>query len=616
MVILFHCGSSLFHGGFIGVDIFFVISGYVIFNSTANYKQFGITEIIDFYKKRLFRIYPALLLMLFLTFIASILTMSTVSLDSFGKQLFFSSLSASNILYAQGHNYFDSNAPVLLHTWSLGIEMQFYILFPLIIIIYRYLSQLNHSAGKYYISILLLLSFIWATLSSAENNSFFLLQNRAFEFLIGICASILSLNYNAKKLPNLAITLAIAAGLLLSSIFFRNGEYHPGLYTIIPCLFAAASMVFFSSRPFYEGKIIAAAAYMGRISYGIYLFHFPITIFTKEILSDDVLTLIIVNLIITIPLSHFSYKYFEKPIRHYGYQATRKIIALAILIASTGVMLAGLGYLTAKMNGWPIRLKYFNNYAYEISQVHTQHKDKFKRGYNINKTGNQRILFVGDSVLQQYIDPISNSLNIPAKQIDSVTRGGCLLLKNVDFNDTFADISCNSLRHKLYNITTKYDYIIFSQDWSSYRETLLNADTSSNKYHYDYIMPFISDTLDHFKNIGNNVILLGIHPTIKYKAKLEIGPTFTKEYYEEFKNSLQITISTTNQVHNKNILDKLANKYDVKVINPISIFCVDNSNECVLKNDEWSYFHDSQHITKAGQSVAENYFSNILKTEP
>ncbi len=186
IVILFHCESSLFQGGFIGVDIFFVISGYVIFNSTANYKRFGIIEIIDFYKKRLFRIYPALLLMLFLTFIVSIFTMSTVSLDYFGKQLFFSSLSASNILYAQGHNYFDSNSPVLLHTWSLGIEMQFYLLFPLIIIIYRYLSKLNHCANKYYISILLLLSFIWATLHSAEDNSFFLLQDRAFEFLIGI----------------------------------------------------------------------------------------------------------------------------------------------------------------------------------------------------------------------------------------------------------------------------------------------------------------------------------------------------------------------------------------------------------------------------------------------
>lgn len=615
MVILFHCEASLFQGGFIGVDIFFVISGYVIFKSTENYKRFGAVEIIDFYKKRLFRIYPALLLMLILTFIVCIFSMSTVSLDYFGKQLFFSSLSASNILYAQGHNYFDSNSPMLLHTWSLGIEMQFYLLFPFIIFVYRYLSRPSHWGNNYYLYLLLLLSFIWAASHSTEDNSFFLLQNRAFEFLIGMCAALLSFNRSVKKITKHAVTIAIAAGLILCSIFFTNGEYHPGLSTIIPCVLAAVSMIFFSSSPFYEGKITSVSAYIGRISYGIYLFHFPITIFAKEILSDNTLTLILVNLLITLPLSHFSYRYFEGPIRRYGYKNTKKVISLATIIILVAIMLSSLGYLAAKKEGWPIRLKYFNGYAYNLTQVHTQSKTKFQRGYNVDKAGNQRILFIGDSVLQQYIDPISQALNIPAEKVDSVTRGGCLLLKNVDFHDTFADISCNSMRRKLYNITKQYDYVIISQDWSSYRKTLLNADISSNKDHYDYIMPFISDTLIHFKNNAKNIILLGIHPTVKYKTKLEIGPSFTQNQYQSFKNSLEIAIDSKTKRHNNKILDKLASQHGVKIINPISIFCNENLSQCILQNHEWSYFYDSQHITKVGQSLAEIYFSDILKAE-
>ena len=606
-VILFHCNIALFKGGFLGVDIFFVISGYVMYLTTYDRDHWTIFDIAEFFKKRVLRIYPVLLLCIVLTTAACALWMSTTAFDYYGKQSFFAALSISNILYAQGHNYFDPNTPILLHTWSLGVEMQFYMLFPFLMIGLGWHKKNTPHLFTYIFLTLIIFTLFWSSMTSAENKSFFLLQNRAFEFLIGMFAAQLSVQNNTFLATyKTAIYYVFLVILILCVAFFENGSSHPGIYTLAPILCTALFMYINKDHSLHESKTATTFSYLGRISYGIYLFHFPITFFTKELISDSPLILLLSNFVITIPLAALSYHYFETPIRRSGYQKTFISYIQSGAVLTCAVAIAASGYLIAKMEGMPERLKFLNPYAYEISEIHTQDKSMFTRGYNIQSSENKTVLFIGDSLLDQYIAPISSALDIPKSDIDSVTRGGCLLLKGVDFKDTFADISCSGLRDQLYALDTVYDYVIISQNWQKYKKTLLNADKKTTKDpSLTYITPFIAKTIEHFRHENTKIIILGVHSSIKYAKKLEIGPTLSKNRYQNFKNSLKTRINE--QTHNRKLFKDLSTKYGVDIIHTIGIFCR-TSLDCTLHDNEWSYFVDTQHLTKPGQAYAQEYF--------
>lgn len=607
LVILFHCDLPLFKNGFIGVDIFFIISGFIMYRATRKTKFWQLRDIFLYYQKRLLRIYPALLMMVFLTAICGALWMNVAAYDYFGKQMFFASLSASNILFSQGHNYFDKTSPIFLHTWSLGIEMQFYALLPIILLAQHYLSKYLKVSPMIFIGGLLIATFCYAHFLSIQGTTFFIFQARIFEFFIGMFTATIVKDKQEKKVHSGITTLIIYTCICASIIVFSYTYYHPGLSTLVPLLLCAVYITYYSYYNYPKGKIVNLFTYTGRISYGIYLYHFPVTIFAKNIFFLKSWELLLANILITLPLAHLSYKWFETPLRQCGYQRSKKSLTIVLAVTITSLILAASGYIIAKKQGIPERLRFFNSYAYKVAQVHEQSRDMFTRGYDVSSYNNSRILFIGDSVLQQYIAPISSALGISKNEIDSVTRGGCLLLKGSDFKDSFADISCDDLRHKLYNNSKKYDYIVISQAWGSYQNNLLNAEKPIDKHSYHYILPFLEETIEHFQKYSSNIIVLGIHPTMKYNALLNIGPRLNKQQYQSFKDSLMINKENKS---NKTLLNVLSERYNAKVFHTIDIFC--SNKECVTQNDQWSYFKDSEHLTTYGQELAKDYFEGAL----
>ena len=589
-------------GGFLGVDIFFVISGYVMYLTVSNKQTFGFRDITPFFKKRLFRIYPVLLATLFLSAICAGLVMNTSAYDNFGKQLFFAALSLSNLHFAQGLDYFNhQSVPILLHTWSLGVEMQFYVLFPLAIILLNY-------AQKYKTALLICaigFTTAWMLHTSGQSASFYLLQNRAFEFLIGM----LSAQYVSPHTKHLrTVSILVLIGLFLCLILFSE-ESHPNLYTILPVLLSAVflNLGYYASH---RGVTINTLSYIGRLSYGIYLFHFPVIYFTEHMFGHNPLILLSANIVLTMPLAALSYRYFETPIRRIGYSSSLKSYGLAFVIALCALILAGSGFLIAKKQGLPERLRYFNPYGYSVSQTHTPSKEMYIRGYDVKSHTKAKILFIGDSLLQQYIDPITDVLGLSSDHIDSVTRGGCLLLKNVEFEDKFADISCDELRTKLYTLKRHYDYIVISQNWEDYRTTLLNADpTLLEATDVQYIMPFLRDTLEHFAPHSDQIIVLGVHPRFSYDKKLEIGPTFTKQDYQNFITSLALVPEHIKE--NKTLFSELNSK-KIQVIHPVDLLCGRDAQNCMTQDAGWSYYNDSQHLTKPGQNFAEQQLKAIF----
>jgi len=290
-VLLFHFGVPGLGGGYVGVDVFFVISGYLITKGIADeLVRTGSFSFSHFYARRIRRIIPALIATLAMTTILAIASLTPADLVAYGKSLIASSVSLSNLLFWSESGYFDaaSQTKPLLHTWSLSVEEQFYLFWPaLIYLAYRLFSR----RGLFWSIVAAgVLSFIANHLVVTAHNIgyksdlFFLPQFRVFEFAIGAIGC-----FVVKKLPSsrwlhellMALGLAIIA---YSIAWLREGMVFPYVKAIAPCL--GALLVIVAHRSTSAGALLTnkAATWIGAISYSLYLTHWPIVVFVDQYL--------------------------------------------------------------------------------------------------------------------------------------------------------------------------------------------------------------------------------------------------------------------------------------------------------------------------------------------
>ncbi|HBR1702042.1 acyltransferase family protein [Klebsiella pneumoniae] len=274
LVVFYHFKLFLFSGGYIGVDIFFVISGYLmneICVKTLNDKGW----VISFYKKRINRIYPALLFTCILTFILSVIILPPSFLADIKNQIISALTFTSNIYYWKATSgYFSSVASsyLLLHTWSLGVEFQYYLIFPIAI----WLANSKVSRGKPYIIYALAIAIsLFLCLLLAKNKpsaAFYLLPTRAWELFIGAFASAF---YHRNPYSIITQYISVSA-LVLFCVFFDDSLPWPSLYTAIP---VCATALLLHARVSNKKTILRfkLAQYLGSASYSIYLMHWPIT---------------------------------------------------------------------------------------------------------------------------------------------------------------------------------------------------------------------------------------------------------------------------------------------------------------------------------------------------
>lgn len=225
LVIAYHCDLELLDGGFIGVDIFFVISGFLITNQVLDYREFNVFTLLEFYAKRIARILPSLLITLWLVLLYGIFYLEPKMFDNLGKEIFYSALGLMNWYYAQGVNYFEIGVEKpLIHMWSLSVEEQFYlIIIPLILIFKRNLLVL-----KIFVCVMLLISlgFSEYALLTDDKGSYYLLHFRAFELLIGV---LISLMKDKLVKPNVPLMIGAVAVLVFASLYLNSSTKFPGL---------------------------------------------------------------------------------------------------------------------------------------------------------------------------------------------------------------------------------------------------------------------------------------------------------------------------------------------------------------------------------------------------
>lgn len=346
-VIMYHTGISTFEGGFIGVDIFFVISGYLITSIIINEINRNNFNLVKFYDRRAKRILPSLFVVMTFSLIMGTQLLMPDELKNLGQSLVATALFSNNILLAVTGNYWDisSDFKPLLHTWSLGVEEQYYLLFPLLLIFtWKRKKNLAHLT----ILGLFLISFIYANYLATNNPqwSFYLLTTRAWELFAG---SLLAIHQDkirvftdrfelSKYLSTIGITLII-----LSIFIFKEHTPSPNYIFLIPII-GTCLIIIRCDKNTVTYKILSykPIVFTGLISYSLYLWHQPLfTAIRIYSISEPSKIYFIIAIIPIFILSYLSYKFIETPIRKSDKTSPRTNLLIAGSITIFFVLIGG-----------------------------------------------------------------------------------------------------------------------------------------------------------------------------------------------------------------------------------------------------------------------------------
>lgn len=366
-VFIFHLDVNPFHyrvlsGGFVGVDIFFVISGYLISSLIlADIATSGFS-FLSFYKRRIVRIVPALLVMIFAVSCLSLLKLFPDELTNVAHSALASCFSYSNIYFFKRAGYFAESATrvLLLHTWSLGVEEQFYIVAPLLLLL---LARCRQSVQKLVIAFVFVLSLAvsayWAVHS--PDAAFYLPQSRAWELLAGTALA-MGIRPNLRKRGFREITALMGIAFIAYAVtrYDRTTPF-PGLPALIPVFGAYAVISAGEAGPTLVGKALSLkpVVFIGLISYSLYLWHWPLLVFeglgclfhTRLSLTADRLSIVPVAFV----MATLSWRFVERPFRATTSSLTRGHRALFALAGMGVVSVLALAILVAR--GFPQRFQ-------------------------------------------------------------------------------------------------------------------------------------------------------------------------------------------------------------------------------------------------------------------
>ena len=353
-VILFHAGFELFSGGFVGVDVFFVISGYLITTILIEDIENKRFSIVNFYERRARRILPALFFVMLVCIPFAWMWMLPSQMKDFSQSLVAVSLFASNILFWRESGYFAAAAEEkpLLHTWSLAVEEQYYVLFPIFLILaWRFGKNRVFWMIVVMAAISLLLSE-WGWRNKATAN-FYLAPTRAWELFAGSIAAFIVQKQGVQK-NNLLATLGLAA-IIFSIFFYDKTTPFPSVYALVPVL-GVVLLVLYADKETLAAKLLSTKGFVGigLISYSAYLWHQPLFAFTRiSSLEHPSLLLMSTLSILSIILAYLSWCYIEKPFRRNDLIKRPYVFLVSVVV---GIFFISFGYNGHNSNGFKDRL--------------------------------------------------------------------------------------------------------------------------------------------------------------------------------------------------------------------------------------------------------------------
>jgi peptidoglycan/LPS O-acetylase OafA/YrhL len=340
-VIAFHFVilPKIFAGGFVGVDIFFVISGYLITSSILHDINNKTYSIVDFYNRRIRRIFPAL----FTVFIFCVVVAFFCSFSSEATKISQSILSSvffvSNYLFYNQSGYFDRNSETnpLLHMWSLSVEEQFYVIFPVAIYLLRDFSDKTRVQLLLAVAFVSFVASVWMVTANTAA-AFFLVQYRAWELLIGALLAVNAIPNLTRQWEAELVGISGIALIVLSVYLISNNTPFPGLAAVAPCAGAAAVIYSGTGTKTLTSRALAflPIRFIGLISYSLYLWHWPLIVFYRLVVASEPTRSEKGALLLACMLAAtISWRFIEKPFREKPY----KLKAYGTLVAGGATMI-------------------------------------------------------------------------------------------------------------------------------------------------------------------------------------------------------------------------------------------------------------------------------------
>jgi len=394
IVVFFHLKVTSFSGGFIGVDIFYVISGYLVTAQILSRLKSGSFQIWSFYSARIRRLFPALFVTIALTFAASAWIMLPGDFENFGASALTALFSVSNLLFYSETGYWDSsgNLKPLLHTWSLGVEEQFYVFWPVLLMVFASLFKLARIIP--FMIIVTVTGFLLSVFMTLRDESaaFYLFPFRIFQFSSGALAYLLIQRYGAvliNKVGRLVRSLMFLAGFLTiaaCTLAYSGSTLFPGFWAVPPTLatvFLLCVTTMGVEQPFYGSRLLAnpGMVWIGKLSYSLYLVHWPIIALyfyasgqAGKLNSSEQLTLFVFIFLAAAVLHYGVEARFYKRAGHSrgNFLAPEQVLKL---IAGAGFVLAALAMHVWQFDGWQWRKP---NLVFTAADIERGTQDRFK----------------------------------------------------------------------------------------------------------------------------------------------------------------------------------------------------------------------------------------------
>lgn len=605
LVILYHANFTFFSGGYIGVDVFFVLSGFLITltidkemsNHSFSFKQF--------YLRRIRRIIPVLFFVMIVVTIPACVFLFPNHLETYSRTLIQTLLCTNNFyLWINNGDYFAENSDLILflHTWSLSVEEQFYFLWPfLLLLIHKKLSLQNRLI---FISLFLILSVFLSIYLTNTNQSFayFLLPARIFELLIGGCLAMYW-----EKLPLLSKTqnsLISVIGLtliLIPAVLLNKSSLFPGLNALWPCV-GTALLIYTGKNSLNKGIVNVllqnkVLVFLGLLSYSLYLWHWPVFVFVKYfgISLDGIIR--IGSLIFVLMLSYFSWRFVEQPFR-IKYKYDFKKTALVILLPCFSIITLLYAILDSK-DGFPNRFPELSEFTPKTNypnKIRKQCFDQFKVGnceecfLGIKKDTLDGVL-IGDSFANHtaaFLDVLAKDAGL---YIHDSAAGGYPLMNNL-YNDNSPKFSEKYALDRL-KYAEKFKNVFIAANWESLSEY-------KNKATYLNTMK----TLERLVKIGKKIIIfealratteMNLHRAKLVKAKLPV-------YFSQRQFSF-----TAYKRPNNYIIHEIKKKFpSIIIINLNDVMC--KNGTCKIDLNNTIVYRNPDHLNTSGAKlIGESY---------
>lgn len=651
-VLLFHAGFQLFSGGYIGVDIFFVISGYLITSIIINELEFGTFSIVKFYERRARRILPALFLVILVSLPFAWLWMSPTGLKDFSKSVVAVSLFLSNILFWKETGYFATANELkpLLHTWSLALEEQYYVLFPVFLMLAWRFASKRIIVGLLLVAALVSLAASQWVLTRYTSAAFYLLPTRGWELLIGALAAFyLFSNNHADKTPTQSrqkfnqVASLLGVFLIAYSIFaYKKFTPFPGANALLPTV-GAVFIVLFANLQNMVGKILGSKwlVRIGLISYSTYLWHQPLFSFARYgSLQEPNKIIYLLLILLSLLLAFFTWKFVETPFRNKSIISRKQIFWFGLL---GSLFFIAVGLLGVYNKGFAQRFNMSASLSTSFGLSDKADSCFDKPNLATNKdwlcdigsmlstadTG-PKVMVFGDSHSKSLFDAFNEAAQ--KTNIHAVYSGAsdCTPLLGVYIlRADQAQVGCHLVNQRVFEYVkaNHIKKVFLISRWSVYTDGGYDGteatwigktkDAKRDKaLSREAFEAGLKQTVMAYSSIGVQLYIVEQVPEQALNVQDLYYKLHTKNLGRITENIHELSVSkqqhTQLQVFVNGLFKQHAAAGQLSLVNFDDIFC--DAEKCLFGTDKQSYYFDNNHLTTAGgRMVVDEIVSNMTQ---